>query len=86
MKLDIQKTKIIAGFVASTSVKMVVATAISTYVPTETKTQKAKVAVGTYVLSGIVASRAKQFAHDEIDDLIESFEAVKNFVNKTPEN
>lgn len=58
-------------FAASTSVKLIIGTAIAQVVPTETKVQKAKVIVGTYVLSGIVSDAAKNWASSELDDTLE---------------
>lgn len=58
-------------FAASTSVKMVIGTAIAQYVPTETKAQKLKLCVGTYVISGMVSDAAKTFASRELDEAVE---------------
>lgn len=70
------------GFIASTGVKLVVATAIAQVVPTETKTDKAKVAIGTYVLSGIATDAAKSWARDELDSKIKLVTLVKNIVKQ----
>lgn len=66
--------------IASTSVKLIVGTAIAQMVPTETKAQKAKVVVGTYVLSGIVTDAAKSWAVDELDSKIKLVALVKKLV------
>lgn len=69
-------TKMVAAhgvvrFVASTSVKMVIGTAIAQYVPTESKAQKAKLIVGTYVISGMVSDAAKTYVSKELNDFVE---------------
>lgn len=53
--------------IASVSVKMVVCAAIAQVVPTETKADKAKLAVGTYMLSGIATDAAKNYASKQLD-------------------
>jgi hypothetical protein len=68
--------------IASTSVKLIVGTAIAQMVPTETKADKAKVIVGTYVLSGIVTDAAKSWAVDELDSKIKLVALVKNLVQQ----
>lgn len=68
------------GFIASTSVKLVVGTAIAQIVPTETKAQKAKLAVGTYVLSGIVQDHARAWARDEFDSKLNLVKRLKTTI------
>lgn len=67
-------------FAASTSVKMIVGTAIAQVVPTETKAQKAKLVVGTFVISGIVSDAAKTYASKELNEAVELFTELKQKV------
>ena len=71
--INIKNTKLVARVVVSFSVKAVIATAIASVVPTETKTDKVKVVVATFVLSNLVADAAKTWTNDHIDDLVEVF-------------
>ncbi len=75
-------TKMVAAhgvvrLVASTSVKLVIGTAIAQFVPTETKVQKAKVVVGTYIISGMVQDAAKTYVSNELNDLVEMASVIK---------
>lgn len=58
----------IARFAVGASVKFLVTSAIVSLVPAETRVQKAKVAIGGYALSGVLADRAKQFITDDIEE------------------
>lgn len=68
----------VVRFAAATSVKMIVGTAIAQIVPTETKADKAKVIVGTYVISGIVSDAAKTYASNELNDFVEMASILKH--------
>lgn len=65
-------------FAARSGVKLVIGTAIAQIVPTETKAQKARVAVGTYVLSSMVADQANTWAHREFDEFCDTAETLLN--------
>lgn len=56
-----------AKLVVSSSVKFVVTSTIVSLVPTETRLQKGKLLVGSYVLSGILADKAKDYISDDLD-------------------
>lgn len=76
--ITFDNTKYVTKIVVGTSVKMVIATAITSYIPTESKTDKVKVFVGTMVLSHMVADATKTWTDTKMDALAESYHDVKN--------
>lgn len=86
-KLTLTKMGVAHGFVrfaAATSVKMIVGTAIAQIVPTESKADKLKIIVGTYVLSGIVSDAAKTYASKELDEAVELLTLLKQKLKDGP--
>lgn len=85
MKIDTDKTlaasKIAVRFVARRSVKVVVAATVAQFVPVaETRAQKVQIAVGTYVLSDMVATAASKHVAAEFDDWVDVVKKVKSTV------
>lgn len=78
------EVKTVTVTIAGWCVRGVVATAIANVVPTETKTQKAQLFVGTYVIAGMVRKHAKEYASVEFDEWCEIFNTVKNLNKATP--
>lgn len=79
----------IAKFVVRSSVKFVVAGAISNIVPeAETKIQKVKLFVGTYVIADMVARNTGTYVEEKIDgwkqDIQELREMIKKIESETP--
>lgn len=67
----------VTQFAVGTSVKLVVSTAIASLVPTETKTQKVKVAIGSYVISSMVVNQAKAHSAEKFNKLTKAASALK---------
>lgn len=62
----------VAKFVVASSVRFVVTATITALVPVDSKTDKVKLFVGSYVIASIVADKAKSYISDEIDDITET--------------
>lgn len=80
--------KFVAKAVAATSVKMVIATAIAQTVPVESKQDKAKLFVGTYVIGGMVAEAGKTHIGNQVDSAYDTVETIKKMIadsKETPE-
>lgn len=76
-------TKGCVKFVARSSVKFVVAGIVSSLVPEpETKIQRVKVAVGTYVIAGAVAKSTLPFVEDKFDELKKDFREIRAAIKK----
>lgn len=65
------KPRNIAKFVVASSVRFIVSSAISTLVPAETKVQKTKVFVGSWIITGIVAEKAASYFDKELDEFLD---------------
>lgn len=63
----LKNAKTIVKFVAGRSVSVTVATIVHQNVTTETKAQKAQVAVGAYVVSEMVAAKTRDYVGDRFD-------------------
>ena len=72
-------------FVATSSVRFVVSSAITTLVPVETKKEKRKVFIASMVLSGMINEKVKPYVDTEIDDAIEMVREVVKQVKKLDE-
>lgn len=82
---DIKKSfspKSVARFVVGNSVKFAVTSSLMTLVPTETKTEKVKLLIASYALSGLVAEKAKSYITDDIDEKIEFLRDVRDELKK----
>lgn len=74
--------KMVARFVVGSSVKFVVASTITSLVPTDNRKDRIKVAIGSYVISCVVADKAKAYVCDEIDETIDFYKKVLEQVKK----
>jgi hypothetical protein len=69
--------KNVARFVVGNATRFVVTATIASLVPAETKLERVKLAVGSYVIASIVADKAKDYIGQEIDDVTELWNSVK---------
>lgn len=69
--------KTVAKIVVANSVKGVLATAIATNVPVESKSDKVKLFIGTYAIGGMVAEASKTHIGNQIDSAAEIVDEVK---------
>lgn len=60
-----------AKFVVASSVRFVIVSTVTTLVPAESKTDKVRLIVGSYVIASMVADKAKSYISDEIDEFLE---------------
>lgn len=72
-------------FIATSSVRFVVSSAITTLVPVETKKEKRKVFVASMVLSGMINERVKPYIDNEIDEALDFCHEVLNYAKKLQE-
>lgn len=77
-------TKKIVRLVVGVSVRFVIATAITQLVPADSRTQKVKLIIGSYVIASIVADKAQDYIDGEYDDLSETLSDLKSETNVTP--
>jgi len=68
--------------IATSSVRFVVSSAITTLVPVETKKEKRKVFVASMVLSGMLNEQVKPYVDREIDEAIDFCKGVVEHINK----
>lgn len=66
-------------FVATSSVRFVVSSAITTLVPVESKKEKRKVFVASMVLSGMINEHVKPYVDTEIDDALDFYREVVKY-------
>lgn len=71
-----------ARWFAGSSVKFIVTTTIVSLVPAETKIQKAKILVGSYVISGLIADKAKDYIEEDLTEKIEFCSSVLAYAKK----
>lgn len=68
--------------IATSSVRFVVSSAITTLVPVETKKEKRKVFIASMVLSGMINEKVKPYVDAELDDAINFCRDVMSYVEK----
>lgn len=68
----------VAKFVVASSIRFVVTSTLTALVPVDSKTEKVKLAVGSFVLSELLAEAAKNYIDGEIDDLTEVMDTAMN--------
>lgn len=71
--------------IATSSVRFVVSSAITTLVPVETKKEKRKVFVASMVLSGMLNEQVKPYVDREIDEAIDFCREVYKYAQKMQE-
>lgn len=72
----------VVGLIAGRSVGNVVTRATKNLVLPSNRIEKIELAVGTFVLSGMVASKAIAWTHEQFDETVDAFRA---FTNRTEE-
>ena len=77
-------TKKIVRFVVGASVRFVIATAITQLVPADSRTQKVKLIIGSYVIASIVGDKAQDYIDGEYDELSEIISDLKSETDVTP--
>lgn len=74
----------VVRFMVGNVTHYVVAAAITTLVPAESKTDKVRLAVGAYIVGEMVAAKARDYISHEIDEILETVREVKASVKETP--
>lgn len=81
-KLNFAKTGV--KLVVGKSVNFVVATAITRYIPVESKTEQVQLFIGSYAIAGVVSTLATDYVGGKVDDIVESVTKIKSIFD-TPE-
>lgn len=84
-KLTITKGGLFRGgikFLATSSVRFVISSAVATLVPVENAKDKRKAFIGTYVISGMINEKVKDYIDGEIDDKLEYYYLVRDKVRE----
>lgn len=71
--------------IATSSVRFVISSAITTLVPVETKREKRKIFVASMVLSGMLNEQVKPYVDREIDEAIDFCREVYKYAQKMQE-
>lgn len=79
-KITIART--VVGLIAGRAVGNTVTKAIKFSVPTNNNLEKVELAVGSFVLAGMVADKAIAWTHEQFDDGVETFRALKERMNE----
>lgn len=76
-------TKAVAKFIVRNSVRFVIAGVITNVAPeAETKIQKVKLMVGTYVIADMVAKNTGSYVETKIDGWKQDFQEIRDMVKK----
>lgn len=67
----------ISKFVVGGSIRFVVASSITTLVPTETRVEKAKVFIGSNMIAGVIVAKANERIDAFFDRTNEEYEEIK---------
>lgn len=82
---NLETTELVATFVAKKSVTFVISGVASALIPVAKKNQKVQMAIGVYVLCGILNEPIDNFVKKQINAAVGVYQAVKTHFNDTAE-
>lgn len=73
--------KRVVRWVATNSTRFVVAGAINAVVPADTKVQKVRRAIGSYIIAELVVEQVRKYVDKEYDDFVTDLKEAKDVVD-----